>query len=182
MVAFHAAVHDGIIALLVDALLGHLGIDPVGIPPHVRTDPAELDRRRGVVPDRVHEGLVEVYVVQEDVRVMIPAVEVALDRLHRLDHAVEFLVPREDDEGGVRTRLAGVGLQAARDEDLVMLFADFPAVPLSAPGVPQPCAHITGAAAQALRTERKLTLSPAESQRARATALMSSGAGRTAPG
>jgi len=57
---------------------------------------------------------------------------VALDRLHGLDHAVKLLVAREHNERGVGARLAGVGLEAARDEDLVMLLADFSVAAMSA--------------------------------------------------
>lgn len=127
MVALQTAVHDGLVALLVDALLGHLGVDPVGIPPHVRADLAELDGARRVLDDGFLEGLVEVGVVEEDVGVVVPPVEVALDRLDGLDHAVQLLVPGEHDEGRIGAGLAGVRLEAARDEHLVVLLADFSA-------------------------------------------------------
>jgi hypothetical protein len=127
VVALHTAVHDGVVSLLVDALLGHLGVDPVGVPPHVRANLAKLDRALGVVPDGVPEGLVELPIVEEDVGVVVPPVEVALDRLHGLDDALQLLVSREHDERSVGAGLARVGLEAACDEDLVVLLTDFSA-------------------------------------------------------
>jgi len=127
VVALHAAVHDGGVALLGDALLGDLGVNPVREAPHVGTDLAKLDGTRGIVRYGVLEGLAEVAIVEEDVGVVVPAVEVALDRLDGLDDAVQLRVTREDDECGIGARLARVGLEAAGDEDLVVFFADFPA-------------------------------------------------------
>ena len=126
MIAFHATVHDSCVTLLRDTLLRDLGVNPVRETPHVRANLAELDGSRGVVLDGVLEGVVEVAIVQEDVGVVVPAVEVALNGLDGLDDAVQLLVSREDDEGAIDAGLAGVGLEAAGDEDLVVLFADSP--------------------------------------------------------
>lgn len=57
---------------------------------------------------------------------MVPAVEVALDRLDGLDDTVQLLVPGQDDEGTVGPGLGRVGFQAALDEDLVVFLTDFP--------------------------------------------------------
>lgn len=127
MVALHAAVHDGIVALLPDTFLGDLGVDPVRVSPHVRANLAKLDLARRVVADGIAKVLVEVAIVEEDIGVVVPVVEVALDRLERLDDAVELRVAGEHDEGGIGARLAGVGLGAARNEHLVVLFTDPPA-------------------------------------------------------
>ena len=124
VVTFHATVHDRGVTLLGDTLLRDLGVDPVRETPHVRANLAELDGSRGVVLDGVLEGVVEVAIVQEDVRVVIPAVEVALDGLDGLDDTVQLLVSGENDKGAIDAGLAGVGLEAASDEDLVVLFAD----------------------------------------------------------
>lgn len=126
VVTFHATVHDSSITLLGDTLLGDLGVNPVRETPHVRANLAELDGSRSVVLDSVLEGVVEVAIVQKDVGVVVPAVEVALDGLDGLDDTVQLLVSREDDEGAIGAGLAGVGLKAAGDEDLVVFFADFP--------------------------------------------------------
>lgn len=125
MVALHAAVHNGVVSLLVDALLGDLGVNPVRVPPHIRTNLAKLDVGLGVVLDRVHKGLVEVAIVEEDVGVVVPPVEVALDRLHGLDNTIQLLVSREHDKGGIGAGLAGIWLEASGNEHLVVLFTDF---------------------------------------------------------
>ncbi len=57
---------------------------------------------------------------------MIPSVEVTLDGLDGLDNTVQLLIPGEDDEGAVDAGRAGVGLEAAGDEDLVVVLTDFP--------------------------------------------------------
>lgn len=51
-----------------------------------------------------------------------------LNRLERLNHTFEFLVTGEDDESGIGARLVGLEgrVLTACDEDLVVLFADFP--------------------------------------------------------
>ena len=126
MVTFKAAVHDGGVALLGDALLGDLGVDPFREAPHLRADLAKLDGGGCVVLDGVLEGLVEVAVVEEDVGVVVPAIEVALDGLDGLDNTIQLLVPGQDDKGAVGPGLGGVGFQAALDEDLVVLLTDFP--------------------------------------------------------
>lgn len=126
MVALQATVHDGGVSLLRDTLLGDLGVDPFGKAPHLRADLAKFHRGGGVVLDGVLECLVEVAIVQEDVGVVVPPVEVALDRLDGLNDTVQLLISGQDDESAVGTRLASVGLEAAFDKDLVILFADFP--------------------------------------------------------
>lgn len=124
MVALHATVHDGTVTLLGDTLFGDLGIDPVGESPHVGADLAKLDGTRGVVANRLLEGLVEVAVVEEDVGVVVPAVEVALEGANGLDDTIELLVSGENDKGSVGAGLLVVGHLAAGEEDLVVLFAN----------------------------------------------------------
>lgn len=125
MVTLKTTIHDGSIALLRNALLGNLGIDPIGETPHLRANLAKLDGGGCVVLNGVLERLVEVAIVQKDVWVVVPAIEVALDGLERLDNAIQFLVPGQDDEDAVGARLGSVGLETALDEDLVILLADF---------------------------------------------------------
>jgi hypothetical protein len=109
VVAFQAAVHDGGVALLCDTLLGDLGVDPVGEAPHVGADLTKLDGGGCVVLDGILEGLVEVAIVEEDVGVVVPAVEVALDGLDGLNDTIQLLVPGQDDEGTVGPGLGRVG-------------------------------------------------------------------------
>lgn len=79
MVAFESTIHDGIITLLGDTLLGDFGIDPVRKPPHIGANLAKLDSTRCIVANRLFEGLVEVAIVKENVGVIEPAIEVAFD-------------------------------------------------------------------------------------------------------
>ena len=128
VITFHSTVHDGRITLFPDTFLGHLVVHPVGESPHGGIDLAEFHGGAGVVLHGGLEVLVKVTVVQEDVRVVEPAIEVPLDRLERLNHTVQLLVSGENDEGGVGPGALGtIGIDGhtARGEDLVMLFADF---------------------------------------------------------
>lgn len=127
VIALQTTVHDSGVSLLSDTFFGDLGVNPVGETPHVRTNLAELDGSRGVVLDSLLEGRVEVVVVEEDVRVVVPSVEMALNRLDGLNHTIQLLVTRKDDESAVGTRFTGIGLQAACLEDLIILFAYFSA-------------------------------------------------------
>ena len=81
MVAFQATVHDGSVSLFSDTLFCDFGIDPVWITPHLWTNFAKFDGTRCVVTNCVLERLVEVSVVQEDVWIMVPSVEMTLDGL-----------------------------------------------------------------------------------------------------
>lgn len=127
MVALEAAIHDSIIALLGDAFLGDLGVDPVGETPHLGTNLAKLDIARGVVSHGLLESLVELAVVEENIGVVEPPIKVTLDRLEGLQNTIQLLVSGEDDKGGIGAGLRVVGLLAAGQEDLVVLFANFPA-------------------------------------------------------
>lgn len=84
-----------------------------------------------MVADSFLEGLVELAVVEEDVGVVVPAVEVALDGANGLQDALELLVSGQDDKGGIGPGLGGVGGLAACEEDFVVFFADFSAMALA---------------------------------------------------
>lgn len=125
MVAFQATIHDSSITLLRNTFLCNLGVNPLGETPHLGPDLAKLNGGRCKVLNGVLECLVEVAIVQEDVWVMVPSVEVALDGLDGLNNTFEFLVSGQDDKGAVGAGLGGVRLETALDEDLVILLADF---------------------------------------------------------
>jgi hypothetical protein len=90
VVALQPTVHDGRISLLRNALLRDLLVYPVGEIPHLGSDLAKLDLPGRIFLDRLLEVVVELGVVEEDVRVMEPAVEVALDRPDGLEYASEI--------------------------------------------------------------------------------------------
>ena len=127
MVTLHTTVHDCSITLFSDALLGYIVVNPVGETPHAGVDLAKLDIGADVLTDLILEGRVEVAIVQKDVWVVEPSVEMSLHGLERLQDTFEFLVTGEDDEGGVGARLVGLEgwVLTACDKDLVVLFADF---------------------------------------------------------
>lgn len=128
VITLHATVHDGGVALLSNALLGYVDVDPVGEAPHARVNLSKLDGGAGVVANHLLEGRVEIAIVQEDVWVMEPSVEMSLDRLERLKNTLELLVACEDDKSGIGARLVHLEcwVLTARDKDLVMFLADFP--------------------------------------------------------
>lgn len=88
VVALHASVHDGGVTLFPNTLLGDFMINPVGITPHRLINLAKLNGGAGVVLDRRLEGVIEITIVQEDVRVVEPAVEVSFNGLERLNNSV----------------------------------------------------------------------------------------------
>lgn len=111
-------------------------IDPVRETPHGVVNLAELHRSTGIVLYGGLELLVEVAIVQKNIWIMVPTVEVPFNRLERLDNAIQLLISCEDDKSGVGTRglcdFGGINGHAASREDLVMFFADFPVKPSAA--------------------------------------------------
>lgn len=88
MVTLHTAIHDCLISLLRNALLGDLGIDPVWETPHFGVNLSKLHRRAGVIGDYLLECRVELAVVEEDIWIVIPSVEMAFNGFYGLDDAV----------------------------------------------------------------------------------------------
>jgi hypothetical protein len=126
MIALHAAVHDGAVALLSDALLHDRRISPVWEAPVLWRDLAPFHYRLCVIANSLLESRVEVAVVQEDIGVVIPPVEMSLKRLDGLNHAVKLLVSGEDHNCRIRARAFCVRFEAAYCERLVVLLTDFP--------------------------------------------------------
>ena len=125
MIALHSTVHDQRVALFPNALLGNIVIRPVRETPHGAVNLAEFSVSAGIVSDRVLEFLVEIRVVQEDIGIIVPAVEMPLDRLDRLNHALDFLIPSQDNKRSVCSGRAIVDMKAARSKHLVLPFAYF---------------------------------------------------------
>lgn len=93
MVTLHSTVHDRSISLLRNTFFGNLRVDPIWETPHLGVDLAKLHGSTGIVLDRLLEGRIELSIVQEYVGVMVPAVEVPLDRLDGLYHTIQLFVP-----------------------------------------------------------------------------------------
>lgn len=126
VIRLHATVHNSSITLLGNALLRDSWIYPVWETPHAGIDLSELNGSAGVIHDGLLEVVVEVAVVQEDVRVMVPSVEVTLNGLNGLEDTVELLVSGQHNEGCVCLWFRAIWDCAAGHEDLIVLLADFP--------------------------------------------------------
>lgn len=124
MITLQPTIHQRSITLFPNPFPRNLRVHPVREPPHGRIDLAELDAGLGMILHGLHEGIVEVAVVEEDVWVVIPSIEVALEGAHGLDDTIEFLVAREDDDGGVGAGAGGVDGETACREDFIVSFAD----------------------------------------------------------
>lgn len=122
MVAFHSSIHDCGVTLLPDAFLGDLMIHPIRVTPHSIVNFAKLHGCAGIVLDRGLKSIVEIAVVQEDVRVIKPSVKVSFNGFHRLDDTVQLLVPGQDDEGSIGPRTIRFDGKASCSEYLVVLF------------------------------------------------------------
>lgn len=126
VVTLHSTIHNCSIALLSDAFLCDFVVNPIGVAPHGAINLAKFHRRTGVVLDSIFEGIVEVAIVQEYVGIVVPAVEVSLDRFHGFNNTIQLLVPREDDEGGICPRAVCFDGETTGGENLVMLLTDLP--------------------------------------------------------
>ena len=126
MVALHAAVHYSAVTLLRNALFHDCRVGPVWEAPMLLRNLAPFNLRLCVVANGLFEGCVEISIIKEDVRVVVPPIEVPLEGLDRLDDAVKLLIPGQDYNRRVRAGSARVGFKAAYRERLVVLFADFP--------------------------------------------------------
>jgi hypothetical protein len=79
MIALHATVHDGLVTLLCDAFLRDCGVGPLREAPVLCRYLTPLNGCACVVQDSLFERLVEDSVVQKDIRVVVPPIEVSLD-------------------------------------------------------------------------------------------------------
>ena len=125
MVALHATIHDSAIALLSDAFFYNRRVSPVWETPVLWRDLPPLDCGLCVIAHGLFECRVEVAVIEEDIGVVEPPVEMSLERLDGLDDAVKLFVPRQDHNCGIRSGAVCLGFEAAYCKGLVVLFADF---------------------------------------------------------
>ena len=103
MIAFHTTIHDGFIPLLPDTFSCDVQVRPARIAPHISVDLTKFDRRTRMIVDCFLEGLVEIAIIEEDIRVMEPAVEMALHRFDGLYHAFKLRVPCKYYKSGIGT-------------------------------------------------------------------------------
>ena len=126
VVALHAAIHYSAVALLRNALFHDCRISPVWEAPVLLRNLAPFNFRLCVIANSLFEGCVEISVIKEDVRVVVPPIEVPLEGFDGLYDAVKLLIPGQDYNRRVRAGSARVGFEAAYRERLVVLIADFP--------------------------------------------------------
>ena len=125
MIALHSTIHNCSIPLLSYPLACDLMVNPIRKPPHRTVYFPELHRSIGVVDDSIFKLLVEVSIIQKDVWIPIPSVEVSFDWFHRLYNPLQLSIPRQDDKCCVCAGPTRIDGEASRGEYLVMLFADF---------------------------------------------------------
>lgn len=77
VIAFHSTIHDDLIPLLSDPFSGYINVDPVRIPPHARVYLPKLNGRAGVIHDCVSEVGIKVAIVEEDIWIVEPSVEMS---------------------------------------------------------------------------------------------------------
>lgn len=125
MVALHATIHNSGVSLLPNTLFCRLQIDPVRVTPHIRVYFAEFDSSAGVVHNRLLKCLIEVSIVEENIWIMKPSVEMPFHRFNGLDNTLQLLISRQDYQRGVRPWCICFGLDASGYEDFVVIFAYF---------------------------------------------------------
>merc|ERR1711939_367414 len=110
VVTLHSTVHNSSVSLLGDALLCNLRVDPVWESPHLGIDGSELHSATCIILDRLLECRVELRIVKKDVWVMIPSVEMSLNRLDRLDDTIQLLISCQYHKRRIRSRFRGIRL------------------------------------------------------------------------
>lgn len=105
VVALHSTVHDSLVSLLPDTLFRSVDVHPVRETPHAWVDGAKLDWGTGVIRNNLFERRIEIAIVQEDVWIMEPSIEVSLYRLDRLYDTIQLFIPCKYNEYGIRAWL-----------------------------------------------------------------------------
>lgn len=126
MITFHTTIHDSLVTLFCNTLFSNLGIDPVGESPMLRVYGAKFHGATSVVGDSLLKRRVEVFIIQENVWVMIPPIEMSFNRLDGLNNTIQLLIPRQHYERGFGSRLRRIGPFASRHKHLIMLLANSP--------------------------------------------------------
>lgn len=126
MVALHSSIHDCSIPLLADPFSSNIVVYPIWVSPTSRVYGTKFNLPACVIGNSLFECRIEHVVIEENIRVVEPPVEVSLYRLHGLYDPFQFLIPRQDHERCVGTRAVGLRFETASDEDLVVFLADLP--------------------------------------------------------
>ena len=127
MIALHPTVHDSRVTLLLNAFFCDSRIHPVREPPLLWTDFPPFHLATCVIHYRLLECRIEVSVVEEDIRVVEPAIEMPLDRFYGLEYTIQFLIPRQHHESCISSGPAYLRLETTCYKGFVVLFAYFTA-------------------------------------------------------
>ena len=79
VITFHTTIHDSGIPLFPDSLLGDFMVYPVRIPPHAIINFAKLNGGASVILNGIFKLVVEISVIQKDVRIVPPSVEMTFN-------------------------------------------------------------------------------------------------------
>jgi len=126
VVALHATIHDSSVSLLSDPLSCCVDVDPIRISPHIWIYLPKLYWGARVIQYRLFKGYVEVAIIEEDVWIMEPPIEVSLHGLDRLHHSFQLLISCQHNQSCVSTWSDSLGLEAAGHENFVMILTYFP--------------------------------------------------------
>lgn len=125
MITLHSSIHNGSITLFADTFLRDFVIHPVGVTPHAAVDFSKFHGRTGIVFNGLLERIIEIAIVQEDIRIIEPPIEVSLDRFDGLCDTLQLLIPGQNDERGVCPGTISVHRKTTRSKDLVIFFVYF---------------------------------------------------------
>ena len=126
MVALHASIHNCSISLLSDSLSCCVTVDPIGISPHLRINLAELHRSTCVVHYSLFECLVKVSIIEKDVWIVEPSIEMPFHRFYRLDHTLQLLIPCQNHQCRIRSFSIRLRLETTGHEDFIVILAYLP--------------------------------------------------------
>ena len=127
VIALQATIHDCSVSLLSNSFSCNIFVHPIWVSPHGRVNLAEFDGRTREVGYCLFEGRIEVSIVEEDIRIVKPTVEVSFHGADGIHDTRQLLISCQNDEHSICAWLTRVRLQASRHEDLVVLLADSPA-------------------------------------------------------
>ena len=126
VVALHTTIHDSRISLLSYPFFCRFLVDPIRITPHIRINFAKFHRATSMVHHGFFKRHVELGVVEENIWIMKPAIEMPLYRLYGLNHTGQFLIASQDDQDSICSWAICLRLEASCNKDFVVFLANFP--------------------------------------------------------
>lgn len=90
--------------MLPDSFLCDLVVDPVRISPHTAINLSKLDWGTCVVGDGVFEILLEIAIVEENVRIIKPTIKMTLNAFDGLNDSLQLFISGQNNKCGVCSR------------------------------------------------------------------------------